>query len=142
MASTRRRAARRTQRAAGAAGSDAAHLAALYRQIYAVVRKIPRGRVATYGQVALLAGLPGAARVVGQAMKASGSVARLPWQRVIGKRGPTGRISIHDPIGAAVQRKLLCAEGVEVNDSGAISLARHGWNPRVRLRVVTRRLRG
>jgi methylated-DNA-protein-cysteine methyltransferase-like protein len=122
--------------AAGAGSDDAAHVRQLFQAIYAVVRRIPRGKVATYGQVALLAGLPRGARVAGRAMQASSRVARLPWQRVIGKRGTaSGRISIHDPVGAAIQRQLLEAEGVAVSDAGSISLARHGWQPDVVLRV-------
>jgi methylated-DNA-protein-cysteine methyltransferase-like protein len=129
----------KSRRAAPAAGDedDATHVQRLYRTIYAVVRRIPRGRVATYAQVGLLAGLPRGGRVVGRALKVSGRVVRLPWQRVIGKRGPgTGKISIHDPVGAAIQRKLLEAEGVAVGDTGSISLARYGWRPAARLRVV------
>jgi methylated-DNA-protein-cysteine methyltransferase-like protein len=117
-------------------GDDADHVRKLFQAIYAVVRRIPRGKVATYGQVALLAGLPRGARVAGRALQASSRVDRLPWQRVIGKRGTaSGKISIHDPIGAAVQRQLLEAEGVVVSDAGSISLARHGWQPDVVLRV-------
>ncbi len=101
---------------------------ALYAAIYRVVRRIPRGRVATYGQVAELAGIPGGARVAGAAMRGSGK--QVPWQRVIGKRGKaTGRIAILDPIGGAVQRELLEREGVEVTDAGSISLAKFGWLP-------------
>ena len=100
----------------------------LYRSIYAVVRRIPTGRVATYGQVAELAGLPGGARVAGAAMKTSKPSDRLPWQRVIGKAGKLrGRIAIHDPVGAAVQRKLLEDEGVIVGDSGLVALDIYGW---------------
>ena len=84
------------------------HLRALYRRIYQVVRKIPRGAVATYGQVAELAGIPGGARVAGAAMKTSSPADQLPWQRVICKAGKLrGRIAIHDPVGAAIQRNLL-----------------------------------
>ena len=104
------------------------HVRALYRRIYTVVRKIPKGRVATYGQVAELAGIPGGARVAGAAMKTSKPADRLPWQRVIGKAGKLrGRIAIHDPIGAAVQRKLLEDEGVSVGDSGLVALDVFGW---------------
>ena len=54
----------------------------------------------------------------------------LPWQRVIGKkRKGQGGVSIHDPIGGAVQRQLLEAEGVVFSESGAVSLARFGWLP-------------
>lgn len=110
--------------------SDADHVRRLYRSIHTVVRRIPRGRVATYGQVAELAGLPGGARVAGAAMKTSTSADRLPWQRVIAKAGKTrGRIAIHDPVGAAVQRQLLEGEGVSVGDSGLVALDRFGWLP-------------
>src|ERR1044071_9403337 len=113
------------------ASSDMAeHVVRLYRSIYAVVRRIPRGRVATYGQVAELAGIPGGARVAGAAMKTSKPTDRLPWQRVIGKAGRNrGRIAIHDPVGAAVQRQLLDEEGVAIGDSGLIALDRYGWLP-------------
>jgi methylated-DNA-protein-cysteine methyltransferase related protein len=109
--------------------SEPEHVRALYAAIYAVVRRIPRGRVATYGQVAELAQIPGGARVAGAAMRGSGPH-RVPWHRVIGKRGPaTGRIAILDPIGGAVQRQLLEREGVAVSERGTISLARYGWIP-------------
>jgi methylated-DNA-protein-cysteine methyltransferase-like protein len=106
------------------------HVEELYRSIYAVVRRIPTGRVATYGQVAELAGIPGGGRVAGAAMKTSKPTDRLPWQRVIGKAGKNrGRIAIHDPVGAAVQRQLLDEEGVAIGDSGLIALDRYGWLP-------------
>jgi methylated-DNA-protein-cysteine methyltransferase-like protein len=104
------------------------HVRALYRRIYAVVRRIPRGHVATYGQVAELAGLPGGARVAGAAMRTSTPAQRLPWQRVIGKAGKLrGRIAIHDPVGAAIQRELLEAEGVRVGERGLVDLGSYGW---------------
>ncbi len=110
------------------ASSDSEHLRALFKAIHAVVRKIPKGRVATYGQVAELAGIPGGARVAGAAMKTSTRADRLPWQRVIGKAGRLrGRIAIHDPVGAAIQRELLTDEGVEVGDTGLVALDRYGW---------------
>lgn len=105
------------------------HGRAVRRAIHAVVRKIPRGRIATYGQVAELAGFPGGARVAGAALKTSKPGDRLPWQRVVGKRGGLGVIAIHDPYGAAMQRALLEREGVEVGDKGTIALARFGWLP-------------
>ncbi len=113
-----------------AASEDSEHLQQLFRAIRAVIRKIPRGRVATYGQVAELAGIPGGGRVAGAAMKTSKPSDRLPWQRVIGKAGPTrGRIAIHDPVGAAIQRELLEREGVEVGDRGLVALDDFGWLP-------------
>ncbi|MBP8807959.1 MAG: MGMT family protein [Kofleriaceae bacterium] len=106
-----------------------AHGQAVRAAIHTVARTIPRGRVATYGQLAELAGFPGGARVAGAAMKTSTPADRLPWHRVVGKRGGLGVIAIHDPIGAAVQRGLLEDEGVAVDDRGTIALARFGWLP-------------
>lgn len=107
-----------------------AHVEELYRTIYAVIRRIPRGCVATYGQVAELAGLPGGARVAGAALKTSKPSDGLPWQRVIGKAGKNrGRIAIHDPVGAAIQRQLLDDEGVAIGDSGLVALDEYGWLP-------------
>ena len=99
---------------------------------YRVIRRIPRGRVATYGQVALLAGRPRAARHVGFALAAlRGGRHRIPWQRVLGARSRAwGAISILDPMGAAMQRLLLEREGVELDARGRVSLARFGWSPR------------
>jgi methylated-DNA-protein-cysteine methyltransferase-like protein len=106
------------------------HVNALYRSIYAIARKIPKGHVATYGQVAELAGIPGGARVAGAAMKTSKPTDQLPWQRVIGKASKTrGRIAIHDPVGAAIQRNLLEDEGVVIGETGLIDLGEYGWLP-------------
>ena len=110
------------------ASSDGEHVRRLYRQIYVVVRRIPRGSVATYGQIAELAGIPGGARVAGAAMKVSSPGDRLPWQRVIGKASKLrGRIAIHDPVGATIQRRLLEADGVTVDGSGLVALDEFGW---------------
>ena len=111
----------------GASKSDDESAAELFSEIYRVVRRIPRGKVATYGQVAELAGLPGGARIVGRAMKLS-APARVPWQRVVGKKSrDAAKVNILDPVGGSVQRLLLEAEGVKFSDAGSISLARHGW---------------
>jgi len=118
----------------------AEHVVRLYRSIYAVVRRIPTGHVATYGQIAELAGLPGGARVAGAALKVCKPGDRLPWQRVIGKAGKNrGRIAIHDPVGAAVQRQLLNDEGVAIGDSGLIALDRYGWLPAADVHRTRRR---
>ncbi len=122
-----------------AASSDSEHLRELFRRMHVVIRKIPRGRVATYGQVAELAGLPGGARVAAASLKTSKPGDRLPWQRVIGKAGKTrGRIAIHDPVGAAIQRQLLEDEGVTVGDRGLVALDVFGWLPPAEGRVSRR----
>jgi methylated-DNA-protein-cysteine methyltransferase related protein len=101
-----------------------------YSAIYAVVRRIPRGRVATYGQVAAFAGRPGRARQVGYAMHALPEGSGVPWQRVI---NASGRISFHpDSMEHAVQRALLESEGVAFGPGGAVSLKRFGWKPRTK----------
>ncbi len=99
---------------------------------YRVVRRIPRGKVATYGQVAMLAGKPRAARQVGYALSAlRGTRHDVPWQRVLGARSRAfAAISILDPMGSAVQRAKLEAEGVAVDERGRVPLGRFGWTPR------------
>lgn len=101
---------------------------ASWQRIYDVVRRIPRGRVATYGQVALLAGLGGHARQVGYALHALAPGSRVPWQRVINGQG---RISPRAAPGCdSIQRRLLEGEGVVFAVDGRIDLARHRWRPR------------
>jgi methylated-DNA-protein-cysteine methyltransferase-like protein len=98
---------------------------------YRVVRRIPRGRVCTYGAVAAMAGHPRAARHVGFALSAlreTDDKKGVPWQRVLGSR-PRNRaaVNIRDPVGGAIQRKLLEDEGVEFDARGNVSLDRFGW---------------
>jgi methylated-DNA-protein-cysteine methyltransferase-like protein len=101
-----------------------------YQRIYAVVRKIPRGRVASYGQVAKLAGLPGRARQVGYAMFALPRGTTVPWQRVINALGRVSRRRV--PGAELTQRMLLEREGVRFGASGRIDLHLYGWAPRAR----------
>jgi methylated-DNA-protein-cysteine methyltransferase-like protein len=97
-----------------------------YARIHAVVRRIPRGRVATYGQVAALAGLPHAPRVAGYALHALPEGSPLPWHRVVaaGGRLTLGRLS---PDGAITQRLRLENEGVRFTGRGCVDLDRHRW---------------
>ena len=102
--------------------------AGLHQRIHEAVSRIPRGRVATYGQIARLAGLSGQARLVGYAMHALPTGSRVPWQRVINARG---EISL--PGSSAVrQRELLEREGVRFDAKGRIDLDRFLWQPRSR----------
>jgi methylated-DNA-protein-cysteine methyltransferase-like protein len=89
------------------------------------VGHIPKGRVATYGVVARLAGRPGAARTVGWALSALPHDTDVPWWRVINS---AGRISLatHDH-GSVLQRALLLREGIRFAPGGAVSLSTHGW---------------
>jgi methylated-DNA-protein-cysteine methyltransferase-like protein len=111
------------------ASPEAVHMTRTYARIARVTRRIPRGKVATYGQVAALAGMPRGARVVGYAMRALGE--QVPWQRVVGqRRRGLGQVSIKDPVGGGVQRLLLEQEGVGFDGRGALDLTRFGWRPR------------
>ncbi len=99
-----------------------------YERIYEVVRRIPRGRVATYGQVAELAGLEGHARQAGYALHALPPKSNVPWHRVINARG---EISLRRGSDAGeLQRLLLEAEGVELDRHGRIDLKRYRWKKR------------
>lgn len=104
--------------------------ASSYQRIYAVVRRIPRGRVATYGQVARLAGLEGRARQVGYALHALPAHSTLPWHRVINAQGEVSRRAT--PGAELSQRLMLEQEGVRFTPRGRVSLARFGWAPRRR----------
>lgn len=99
-----------------------------YLRIYGVVRRIPRGRVATYGQVAALAGLPGHARQVGYALHALSPGSRLPWHRVINAKGEVSRR--RRPGDELSQRLLLEREGVRFDARGRVALTRIRWSPR------------
>lgn len=100
------------------------------REVYAAIAAIPRGRIATYGQVASLSGRPGGHRAVARALRLCPPKLRIPWYRVLGKASKTrARIAIPDPDGAARQRARLEAEGVVVDAEGRVSLLQFGWLP-------------
>ncbi|MFT3923974.1 MAG: MGMT family protein [Myxococcales bacterium] len=96
--------------------------------IYEVVRAIPRGKVATYGQIAELAGIPRGHRIAARALRVCPS--KLPWHRVVGKKDARrAQISVQDPEHAALQRKRLLGEGVRFDENGLILLRHSGWLP-------------
>lgn len=96
--------------------------------IYAVVRSIPRGQVATYGQIAELAGIPSGHRVAARAMR--NCPERLPWQRVVGKKDARrGQIVIEESDHGSQQRALLEREKVVFDANGFIPLRDFGWQP-------------
>jgi methylated-DNA-protein-cysteine methyltransferase-like protein len=108
-----------------------------FAAVYALVRRIPPGKVATYGQIARWLGAPRSARAVGWAMHGTPHGARVPWQRVVQRGGslsPT--VSPQEP---GRQRRLLEREGVTFLLDGRIDMARHQWRPGMAPR--TRRLR-
>src|SRR5580704_16104515 len=90
--------------------------------VYRLVKKIPRGRVTTYGELAKALGLPGGARAVGYAMAATPTGKGIPWHRVL---GAGGHIRVPEPH-ASLQRRLLETEGIVFNGS-VIDLENYGW---------------
>ena len=100
-----------------------------YAAIYTVVEQIPRGKVATYGQVAALANLPGQARLVGYALyRLDMETTEIPWQRVINAKGQIS--TANRRYGSDVwQRTLLEAEGITFSPTGTIDLKRDLWRP-------------
>ena len=98
--------------------------------VYRVVRRIPEGRVSTYGQVAALAGMPRAARQVGYALNALSGDEDVPWHRVINAKGEISARG--ERAFADLQRALLESEGVDFDRRGRIDLETYGWKPRVR----------
>ena len=97
-----------------------------YQKIYLVVRQIPVGKVATYGQIADLAGFYGKARLVGYALFQVDSTSDLPWQRVVNAKGEISYSTART--GADyVQRNLLEGEGISFNSQGKIDLQIYRW---------------
>ncbi|ODS11769.1 DNA base-flipping protein [Vibrio scophthalmi] len=94
-------------------------------QIFAVIHQIPHGKVTSYGEIAKLAGYPGYARHVGKALGNLPEGSKLPWHRVVNSQG---QISLKGE-DLQRQRRRLLAEGIEVSDSGRISLKKHKWQP-------------
>jgi methylated-DNA-protein-cysteine methyltransferase-like protein len=94
--------------------------------VLAVVRQVPHGQVATYGQIALLAGKPGAARQVGYVLHGARNEDDVPWQRIINAQGriSTFRLGFGD-----LQRELLRSEGISVSNDGKLDLKTYLWNP-------------
>ena len=96
-----------------------------YNQIYDIVREIPPGRVATYGQIADLAGIPGQPRRIGYALSALPPDSNVPWHRVINAKG---EISLRTAGGhESLQKKLLKQEGIRFDRNGRVSLDLFRW---------------
>jgi len=98
----------------------------LYMRIYATVRQIPAGRVASYGQIAKLIGAA-TPRQVGYAMAATPPRSGIPWHRVINSKGEISLRADGKP--DARQKRLLKAEGVQFDQRGRVDWQRYGWKP-------------
>lgn len=102
----------------------------LYERVWTTVKRIPRGRVATYGQIAALAGMPKHARQAGYALAATPENKNIPWHRVINAQGKISlRLKHWDSGSDDFQRILLEAEGVKFDSSGRVDLKRFRWQP-------------
>jgi methylated-DNA-protein-cysteine methyltransferase-like protein len=97
-----------------------------WNSVYMLVKKIPRGSVATYGQIAKALRLRGGARSAGRAMAACPSGHGIPWHRVV---GAGGRLLIREP-NAGLQRKLLESEGLQVAEKRIRNFPAHQWRPK------------
>ncbi|HET9326971.1 MAG TPA: MGMT family protein [Candidatus Eisenbacteria bacterium] len=109
-----------------AAGRRSRPTSPTWQRIYDVVRRIPRGKVATYGQVSALAGFPHAPRLAGYALHALPDGSPVPWHRVVaaGGRLSLARLSVES---ALTQRMRLEREGVAFDPRGRVRIQEHGW---------------
>jgi methylated-DNA-protein-cysteine methyltransferase related protein len=105
--------------------TESKHKEMSWEPVYRLVKRIPRGRVTTYGDLARTLRLPGGARVVGYAMAACPSGRGIPWHRVV---GAGGHLLIREPH-ASLQRRLLDSEGVKI-EGRTIEMRRFGWSPK------------
>jgi methylated-DNA-protein-cysteine methyltransferase-like protein len=99
-----------------------------WEEVYRIVRRIPRGRVMSYGQIADLLRRPLSARAVGWAMNQC--PADVPWQRVVNAAGGISTEHLHEP--PDLQRRLLESEGIRFGANGTLSMARYRFTPRTR----------
>jgi methylated-DNA-protein-cysteine methyltransferase-like protein len=99
----------------------------VFRRVYQLVSRIPKGRVMTYGQIATLLASRLSPRAVGWAMH--GCPARVPWQRVVNAAGGTSTDRLPD-MPPGLQRALLEAEGIVFRPNGTVDLTRYLWVPR------------
>lgn len=98
-----------------------------YESVYSIAKKIPKGKVTSYGRIAVILGHPRAARAVGYALNAipKNREGKIPWQRVINSKG---RISFRgDSHRAILQRKILESEGIKFDDNETIDWKTFGW---------------
>jgi methylated-DNA-protein-cysteine methyltransferase-like protein len=97
-------------------------VSALFARIYTIVKRVPRGRATSYGEVARLAGVRGGARTVGWALASTPRGERIPWWRVLRSDGTVAPRPFADE-----QRRRLRAEGLRFGRRGAVDLRRYGW---------------
>ena len=107
----------------------------IYQKIYKIIAQIPKGKIAIYGQIAKLAGIPGRPRRVGYALRILPDDIDIPWHRVINAKGeisPRGEMGF-----AELQQNLLKKESIQFDSNGKISLVRFQWQPQLPVRKTT-----
>ena len=95
-----------------------------YQRVIKIIKRVPKGKVVTYGQVARMAGSPRGARQVSWTLHVAGEREKLPWQRVINREG---KISIPKGDGYELQKALLEGEGVKFDRRDTVDLEKYGW---------------
>jgi methylated-DNA-protein-cysteine methyltransferase-like protein len=98
----------------------------LGQRVKDVIKKVPKGKVATYGQIAALAGNPRAARQVVRILHSSSQKDKLPWYRIVNRQG---RIALKPGYGYEIQRELLRKEGIRFDENDTIDFDRYLWSP-------------
>jgi methylated-DNA-protein-cysteine methyltransferase related protein len=96
-----------------------------FQRVYAIVARIPRGKVVTYGQIAAALGDPRQARTVGWALRSTPGWLDIPWHRVVNSSGGISTRCTVDELN--VQRELLEDEGIVFNEDGRLDLERYRW---------------
>ena len=110
--------------------SSSAKRSTSYQRIWSAVGKIPKGNVATYGQIARISNLPRQARLVGYALHNLPHGIDVPWQRVINSKGKISYAATrheHD----SLQQKILEQEGILFSNNGKIDLEKYRWSPKL-----------
>ncbi len=111
------------------AGSGGLVVTPFHQHVVAIIKRIPKGKVATYGQIAALASHPRAVRQVVRILHSCSKKERLPWHRVVNRQG---RISLRPGLGYEIQKALLKEEGVAFGGNDTIDLERYLWSPPLR----------
>lgn len=98
-----------------------------FKKVYAMCRKIPSGKVATYGQIAFLIGSPRAARQIGWALHCCPISEKVPCHRIINRYGKLYKNYMFE--NSDIQKQLLIEEGIQVDDNNSVDLKKYQWNP-------------
>jgi len=114
-----------------------AELTEFSKQVIAVIKKVPKGKVATYKQVAALSGKPHAVRAIAWILHSSSKAHKLPWQRILNAQG---KISFPPTtLNYKKQKSLLQKEGVQFLENGRIDLAKYQWKQKAKTSVVSKK---